>query len=325
MNNLSLNGNWVDLVILVILIYMVADAWRVGFWVLISDFLGFLLSLVVALRGYSYIGSILESSFALPHSVANALGFFIVAGVSESFFGFLFFKFIRKIPYKFWKAPWNNIVGIFPALGQGLVLVSFILTLIVSLPISPILKRDVSASKVGGYLITKTSGIETKLNEVFGGLAEDSLTYLTVRQGSQDSISINYAVQELTVDTVTEQEMFKKVNEERRRSGIMELSWRESVVPVARAHARDMWERQYFSHYSPEGEDVGERLNEAGVNFQAAGENLALAPTLQTAHTGLMNSEGHRRNILDPEFKRLGIGVIDNGIYGRMFVQIFTD
>jgi uncharacterized protein YkwD len=38
-----------------------------------------------------------------------------------------------------------------------------------------------------------------------------------------------------------------------------------------------------------------------------------------------MNSEGHRKNILDPEFKRLGIGVIDNGVYGKMFVQIFTD
>jgi uncharacterized protein YkwD len=52
---------------------------------------------------------------------------------------------------------------------------------------------------------------------------------------------------------------------------------------------------------------------------------LALAPTLATAHTGLMNSEGHRANILEPKFKRVGIGVIDNGVYGKMFVQVFTD
>lgn len=322
---MNFQGNWVDLVILIILFYMVSDAWRTGFWILISDFLGFLLSLVVALRSYSVAGRILENNFSLPHSVANALGFFFAAGISEALLGFLFFKFIRKIPYKFWKAPWNNIAGIFPAVGQGLILISFIVTLIVSLPISPILKRDVSASQIGGYLIEKTSGIEAKLNEVFGGLAEDSLTYLTVRQGSQDSVPINYEVQELTVDSFTETEMFKMVNEERKKRGITELLWRNDVVPVARDHARDMWKRKYFSHYSPEGESVGDRLNKSNISYQLAGENLALAPTLQTAHTGLMNSEGHRRNILDPEFKRLGIGVIDNGIYGKMFVQIFTD
>jgi len=68
-----------------------------------------------------------------------------------------------------------------------------------------------------------------------------------------------------------------------------------------------------------------DRLEKAGVSYSIAGENLALAPTVQTAHTGLMNSEGHRANILEPQFKRVGIGVIDNGIYGKMFVQIFTD
>ncbi len=70
---------------------------------------------------------------------------------------------------------------------------------------------------------------------------------------------------------------------------------------------------------------MGDRLNEAAISYSVAGENLALAPTVQTAHNGLMNSEGHRKNILDPEFKKLGVGVIDNGVYGKMFVQVFTD
>jgi uncharacterized protein YkwD len=86
-----------------------------------------------------------------------------------------------------------------------------------------------------------------------------------------------------------------------------------------------MWRRNYFGHVSPEGHDAGDRLNAAEVSYQMAGENLALAPTLQSAHTGLMNSEGHRANILDPDFRRVGIGVIDNGYYGKMFVQVFTD
>ena len=111
----------------------------------------------------------------------------------------------------------------------------------------------------------------------------------------------------------------------RRKRGLHELTWRPEVVPVAREHARDMWEREYFGHVSPEGKDVGDRLEEAGVSYTFAGENLALAPTVITAHNGLMNSEGHRENILEEEFNRMGIGVIDNGVNGKMFVQVFTN
>ena len=66
-------------------------------------------------------------------------------------------------------------------------------------------------------------------------------------------------------------------------------------------------------------------MTEAGVKFRTAGENLALAPTLQLAHTGLMNSPGHRANILRPEFGRLGIGIMDGGFRGIMVSQEFRN
>ena len=325
LSELSLGGNWIDFLILLVLAYYVSEAWRIGFWIILADFLGFLLSLLIGLWGYSYVADILKTSFSLPHSVSNALGFLFTAGISEAIIGFILINFIRKIPYKFWKKPWNNIAATFPALGQGIILISFILTLIVGLPLSPKLKNDVTSSRIGSVLVRETSGLEAKLNQIFGGLVEDSLTYLTVKPGSTAVVPIETEVQELTVDEARETEMFNLVNEERKKRGINELSLRVELTPVARAHAKDMWERQYFGHVSPDGEDIGDRLDKANVSYHLAGENLALAPTLATAHNGLMNSEGHRRNILDPEFKRLGIGVIDNGIYGKMFVQIFTD
>jgi uncharacterized protein YkwD len=119
--------------------------------------------------------------------------------------------------------------------------------------------------------------------------------------------------------------MFSLVNSERRKMGLLELVWSDELAAVARSHAEDMWRRKYFSHYSPEGDDVGDRLNRANIYYTFAGENLALAPTLLTAHSGLMNSDGHRRNILESQFRKIGIGVIDNEIYGKMFVQVFTD
>lgn len=325
MNSPSLQGNYVDLIILVVLVYFISEAWREGFWAILSDFLGFLLSLLVSLRFFSAVGELLRSNFSLSHTISNALGFLLIASLSETIFAHVFYYFMKRLPAQFWKKPWNNILAIFPALGQGIIMVSFILTLIISFPVAPKVKNDVSESKIGGYLLQKTSGTETKIKEVFGGLIEDSLTYLTVKPGSGETISLKAKVLELTVDEKAELEMFKLVNEERKKRGVGQLIYRAGVAPVARGHAYDMWRRNYFGHISPDGEDAGDRLNKANVSYQMAGENLALAPTLQSAHTGLMNSEGHRANILDPDFRRIGIGVIANGYYGKIFVQVFTD
>lgn len=325
MEPFSLQGNWVDLLILVVLLYFIVEAVRVGIWAFLADFLSFSLSLLISLRGYKFAATLLRNNFSLSHSLANALGFLLTAILSESILGVFFTGILGKIPYKKQKTPLSRIAAVIPAVGEGLVLISFVLVLLMGLPVSPQVKSDISESKIGGEVVRRTSGIETSINEIFGGVVEDSLTYLTVRPGSRETVPISVDKRELGVDEVAETEMFRLINEERVKRGVQPLEKREEVVSVARAHARDMWERRYFGHVSPEGEDVGDRLENAGISYRIAGENLALAPTLATAHTGLMNSEGHRENILDPKFKRVGIGVIDNGIYGKMFVQVFTD
>ena len=66
-------------------------------------------------------------------------------------------------------------------------------------------------------------------------------------------------------------------------------------------------------------------MSKRKIKFISAGENLAYAPTVEIAHQGLMNSPGHRENILRPSFGRVGIGVIDGGVYGKMFTQDFAD
>ena len=320
-----IEGNWVDLVILLVFAFFVIESVRAGFWVMLVDFFAFLGSLFLALTGYSYISSFLRENFALTRSVSNALGFLITAIVSEAILGILLARLLSKLPKKLVKFRYQKILAVLPALGEAIILVSFVLTLALSFPIQPKVKADIDESRLGSYLVKKTSGVEARLSEVFGGIIEDSLTYFTVKPGSKESIPLESQVERLTIDETAESTMFSLVNEERRKAGVSELSWRGEVVPVARGHARDMWERKYFSHYSPEGKDVGDRLSEAGIFYTFAGENLALAPTTQTAHTGLMNSEGHRANILDARFRRVGIGVVDNGHYGKMFVQVFTD
>lgn len=322
---MNFNGNWVDLVIVLILIFFASEAWRVGFWYLLADFASFLGSLIISLRGYQFAASFLRENFSLSHSIANALGFLATAILAETILGFVFISAVAKLPKQAWKHWANKALSVLPALGEGLILVAFLLTLVIGFPVNPAVKKDVTESRIGSFLLRQTSGLEKSVNEIFGGVIEDSLTYLTIKPGSRESIPLTTGKAELSVDQASENAMFSMVNEERRKVGVGELTWAPEIVPVSRAHARDMWERQYFSHISPEGADVGDRLIAEGVKFRIAGENLAMAPTLATAHNGLMNSEGHRRNILDPEFGKVGIGVIDNGIYGKMFVQVFID
>ena len=97
------------------------------------------------------------------------------------------------------------------------------------------------------------------------------------------------------------------------------------MAAVARLHSTDMFARGYFSHVTPDGKTLTDRVRARGVPFLTAGENLELGTTLEICHEGLMKSPGHRANILHPSFGRLGIGVLDGGKRGLMITQNFRN
>ncbi|WP_051273352.1 CAP domain-containing protein [Desulfotruncus alcoholivorax] len=130
----------------------------------------------------------------------------------------------------------------------------------------------------------------------------------------------NFGTNILTAD---ELKMFRLVNRERAANGVTPLKINENLVKLARMKAQDMIKYNYFDHNSPTYGSPFEMMQKYGVSYSYAGENLAGAPTVDSAHTNLMNSEGHRRNILNPNFTEVGIGVVDGGPYGKMLVQMF--
>ncbi|MBI2268593.1 MAG: CvpA family protein [Candidatus Blackburnbacteria bacterium] len=321
----TLNGNYIDLLIIIVLALYIAEGIERGFWVLIGDLVSFLGSFAIALRSYSIASSFLVTNFNLPHSFANALGFILVAMISQIILGNLIGRAIDKIPEKFWKNWLSRTLSIVPAIVDGSVLVGAFLILLVSIPISPRVKNDVIDSKIGGFYINQISTIEKELANIFGDALQDTLTFLTIKPNSQERIDIPYKPNNLTIDESSEAKMFELVNAERAKVGVKQLKLDQTIIPIARAYSRDMWERGYFAHVNPDGKDPFDRMEEGRVVFLVAGENLALAPTVGLAHRGLMNSTGHRRNILDPSFGRIGIGIVDGGIYGKMFTQNFAD
>lgn len=124
---------------------------------------------------------------------------------------------------------------------------------------------------------------------------------------------------------IDEQNMLALVNQERAKAGLQSLQSDPELVKLARMKAQDMIDNNYFSHTSPTYGSPFDMMQVAGVRYHYAGENLAGASTVDIAHTSLMNSSGHRDNLLNANYNKAGIGVVSGGPYGKMFVQMFTD
>lgn len=324
--------NFLDLIIILVVLFYVREGYTLGFTLAFLDLLSFIIAFIAALKFYSLLAGFFTLFFGMPLGVANALAFFIVAFVSEVIMSLLSRRLVCYLPglppgskiSKIFSAI-NHWLGILPGIVSAFIIISFLLTVIVTFPSSPLIKQAVNNSVIGSKLVDNTSQFESALNQVFGGALNETLNFLTVEPKSNQTVLLHFKVANGTVDERAEQEMFAMVNDERVKAGLAKLTFSNSLRDLARAHSDDMFKRGYFSHYTPEGLSPFDRMEKAHITYEYAGENLALAPSTPLAMQGLMNSPGHRANILSPNFHQVGIGVIDGGIYGMMFTQEFTN
>lgn len=324
--------NWIDIILIIIVIIYAVEGYFLGFFTALVDFISFVLSFVLGLSLYSSLANILVNIFNIPQGFSNAIGFLVIAIVFEIIFNVFFRKLIFTIPL-FIKTDSSkkNIMfvektlGVIPGFLSGIVLTAFILSLIIALPFSVFLKHSVTNSRFGSVLVSNTQVFAKSLNAVFGGAVNETLSFLTVEPQTNQSVDLKFKTKAISVDKASEKEMFEKVNTERRQKGLSQLIFSESLAEVGRNHCKDMFRRGYFSHYTPQGLSPFDRMAQADIAFNYAGENLALAPNTELAMKGLMQSSGHRANILSVNFGKVGIGAIDGGIYGIMFCQEFTN
>ncbi|MCT7957323.1 CAP domain-containing protein [Laspinema palackyanum] len=124
------------------------------------------------------------------------------------------------------------------------------------------------------------------------------------------------------------------VNRDRQVNGLPPLVADPLLSQAAQIHAQDMFIRNYFSHYSPEGHTPTHRLIEVGGKGQA-GENIAKQSgsasvmvnyrLIEDFQKGWMYSPGHRSNLLKPEYRYFGYGIMTEPFSGRVFaVQTFS-
>ena len=119
-----------------------------------------------------------------------------------------------------------------------------------------------------------------------------------------------------------ESEVVRLVNEIRAKNGLSALTEDWELSRVARYKSQDMKDNNYFSHTSPVYGSPFDMMKNFGISYRTAAENIAKGQsTPQAVVDAWMNSSGHRKNILNPSFKKIGVGYVANGKYWtQMFI-----
>ncbi|MCK4892264.1 MAG: CvpA family protein [Candidatus Pacebacteria bacterium] len=321
-------GNWIDLIIIFFLIIHFADGVKRGFYSIVVNMGSFLFSLFISFLTYSYSASFFTQNFAIETAYANIMGFFL---------NMFIIKFIllvvsrRALPDSLFiinRSIKRRAASGFAAFSYSAIVVFLLMSITFAFSLPHFLKNEFNFSTVGNFVVKDPIRINNGLHNIFGdalSVTMDKLDFLTVETGDEKRIDLGFTVSDLSINKKLENDMLELINKERSLAGRKDLVADEMARETARKHGIDMFNNGYFSHIDLEKKGPSDRMKESGVEFNFSGENLALSKDLPSAHQGLMNSPGHKKNILHPFFHRVGIGVIDGGEYGMIFVQNFAD
>jgi uncharacterized protein YkwD len=317
--------NWVDVGLVVFILIGVYAGWHRGFIHGILDIATLVLSFLLAFLLYQSFGNwfhqIFHWSVIWARPVAFAIVFFIVMlvlGWSAHFLS-------SKITLQRNHPRVNQWLGLIPGAVDGAAMAALVAIILITMPFPAIIANRIHDSWLTNNLATQFVRLSRPFNLVFSDAISQALTHITVPAEPEKTTDLHFTVQDPVVRPDLEAAMVVMLNKERISKGIRPLEVDSALIAVARQHSIDMFQRGYFGHITPDGNGPFDRLLQAHIDFLIAGENIALGPTLILAHEGLMNSPGHRANILDPQYGRIGIGIVDGGKYGIMITQLFKD
>jgi uncharacterized protein YkwD len=318
--------NPIDIVLVVVIILSVLNGYRRGFVHGVFDLAGWMLSVIAALRYYHPLAQWLGPRIDLWSEVWDQpVAFVLIALVVGMTVQAIGIWLLSQLPRDIQERQPNRVFGIIPGFINGLILVAILSALLLALPLTESLSERTRDSALVNRLAVYAEQLEGQLRPVFGEAIARTLNLLTIRPDSDERVTLPFKVESSRPRPDLEKRMLDLVNQERVAAGLKPLEPDPELTEVARRHSADMFARGYFAHDTPEGVSPFDRMRAAKVSFTTAGENLALAPTIPVAHNGLMNSPGHRANILRREFGRVGIGVMDGGMRGLMVSQEFRN
>jgi uncharacterized protein YkwD len=315
--------NWIDIILVLIIILAAWSGYKRGFILGSLELLSWIGSLAAAFYLYQYLAVLLQKIFPILGVWTMPLAFLIVLILLRVIFASVINLILRNTHRDAHHTTANKSLGILPGAINGIIYAVIISALLLVLPLSDGLSASARESKVANEFGNQVAWLDEKIAPVFDEAVRKSMTKMTIE--SNETVKLNFTVTNTRPRPDLEVKMLALVNEERAKEGLNALVADTALTRVARLHSQDMFARGYFAHVSPDGITPADRVRAAGIRYLITGENLALGPTLQICHTGLMNSPGHRANILHKSYGKVGIGILDGGLRGLMVSQEFKN
>ena len=318
--------NAVDLLIVAAVMLAAVAGIRAGFVATLYGLVTWIVAIPVGLLLQVPLGS-LVARVGLAAPVARTVAFVFVLLLVESGFAVVgsvaIVPFVKRLHADRTIGTADRVLGVVPSILRTLVLTAVALAAALVLPVGNDVRTAIDGSRLGQVLVEQVAAVQPALGALAGS-PDDSAPVFVTKLGADQTERLDLPDGlTLAPDPDAEAEMLRLLNDERTSRGLVALELDPRLVPVARQHSEEMFRLKYFGHQSPLSGSPFDRLSAAAISYSRAGENLAYAHAVAVAHRGLMDSQGHRENILRPEFTRVGIGVVSTGSYGRMFTQLF--
>jgi uncharacterized protein YkwD len=313
---------WIDVAALVVmarcLLADARDSGRVGLWSLASQ----AMALVVAAVWYPTVAALAVDRWPLPFGIARVGAFLVIALVVNLLLGAVT-SLLRRDSSSPGVA--ERLLGVVTGSVRGALSLVLMLAVGQSLPLMGPVHAAIESSTTARILERPVAWVNSLARDALGDAIAESMTAITLRPDPSASVTLPFRREAGPVDTATETRMLDLINLERSRGGLGALQSDDALRGVSRAYAARMLREGFFAHNTPDGSTPLTRAVGAGARFTVVGENLAVAPNVDVAHRGLMNSPGHRANILGERYRRVGVGVVDADWNGKIFVQTFAD
>lgn len=325
-----MQGNYIDLIVIFYFFACFISGLRKSPSYAFSDVLSLLTAIFLSLATFGITAGFLERNFQLNNAYSNAAGFFLNAFIIKNILLFTLDYVLKgeqagKIFTKGGEFVHRFLGGVF-SLFYGFLVATVFFSFVFSLSLPTSLRQQFDQSRFGNFAARDYLKINNGFREVFGQLyqaAEKDFGSMDVKTGPEGKMDLGFKDPQVSVNSEMEGKMLEMVNKERTSRGLKALAMDEEARRAARDYGQYLFKNGIFSHTDLEGGTPKDRMKKYNTEFVIIGENLAYAHSLEEAHEGLMQSKGHRENILHPLFGRVGIGVADAGDYGIIFVQEF--
>lgn len=315
--------NIIDIILVIVISLAIFGGWKKGFIESSVELTIWLGSFLLAFFLSEYILRLLQG-FNISGFWVRPVFFIVLLVACSQSISAIFDRLTSGIDEETHFHGVNRIAGILPGFISGIVYASLISFFVLSYPMGNISQRT-KDSKLASMLNKQNEWPGKLLAEMAADIGYRSPNNFTVHTRGAEIVSLPFKTSEFRPRPDLEIRMLELINMERKKAGLKLMTFDIKLAVVATKHSADMLQRGYFSHYTPEGKSPFDRMKSDQVRFIVAGENLALAQTLQSAHEGLMESPVHKANILDVSFERAGIGILDAGAHGIMVTQNFRN